>query len=146
MPTRRLVLASALGTAAAATLAACTTKVNESSGPSPSQTAEDQTIEQPSVVVLGAATDVPVGGGVKFKAGDIEVFVTQPKPGEFRAFDARCTHAGCAVTDVVSGEILCPCHGARYNSDTGAVLAGPAPRALGKISIAQVGDQLEVTF
>jgi hypothetical protein len=26
------------------------------------------------------------------------------------------------------------------------VLAGPAPRALGKISIAQVGDQLEVTF
>jgi hypothetical protein len=26
------------------------------------------------------------------------------------------------------------------------VLAGPAPRALGKISIAQVGDQLQVTF
>ncbi|HEY7796813.1 MAG TPA: Rieske (2Fe-2S) protein [Microbacteriaceae bacterium] len=145
MLSRRIVLTSALGTAAAATLAACATNT-ENAGPSPSETAEDQPMEQPTAVIIGLATDIPVGGGNKFKAGDIEVFVTQPNPGEFRAFDARCTHAGCAVTDVVSGEILCPCHGARYNSDTGAVVAGPAPRALGKISITQVGDELEVSF
>jgi Rieske Fe-S protein len=145
MPSRRIVLTSALGTAAATTLAACTT-TTETAGPSPSETVDEAPNEQPSAVILGAATDVPVGGGRKFKAGDIEVFVTQPNAGEFRAFDARCTHAGCAVTDVVSGEILCPCHGARYNSDTGAVIAGPAPRALGKISISQVGEQLQVSF
>lgn len=146
MLSRRIVLTSALGTAAAATLAACATGASETSGPNPSETADDQPMEQPTAMVVGLATDVQVGGGTKFKAGDIEVFVTQPSPGEFRAFDARCTHAGCAVTDVVSGEILCPCHGARYNFETGAVLAGPAPRALGKISIAQVGDNLEVSF
>lgn len=145
MLSRRIVLTSALGTAAAATLAACATNT-ENTGPGPSETAEEQPMEQPTAVIIGLATDIPVGGGNKFKAGDIEVFVTQPNPGEFRAFDARCTHAGCAVTDVVSGEILCPCHGARYNSDTGAVVAGPAPRALGKITITQVGDELEVSF
>lgn len=145
MLSRRIVLSSALGTAAAATLAACATGTSESSGPSPSETSEDQAME-PTAVIIGMATDVPVGGGSKFKAGDIEVFVTQPKAGEFKAFDARCTHAGCAVTNVVSGEILCPCHGAKYDFESGAVLAGPAPRALGKISVAQVGDELEVSF
>lgn len=146
MLSRRIVLSSALGTAAAATLAACATGTSESSGPSPSETSEDQATDQPTAVIIGMATDVPVGGGSKFKAGDIEVFVTQPNAGEFRAFDARCTHAGCAVTDVVSGEILCPCHGAKYDFESGAVLAGPAPRALGKITVAQVGNELEVSF
>ena len=145
MLSRRIVLTSAIGTAAGATLAACATNT-QNTGPNPSETAEENPIERPTAVIIGLATDIPVGGGNKFKAGDIEVFVTQPTAGEFRAFDARCTHAGCAVTDVVSGEILCPCHGARYNSDTGAVIAGPAPRALGKISVTQVGDELEVSF
>lgn len=146
MLSRRIVLTSALGTAAAATLAACASGGNETSGPNPSETADNLPSEQPSAIIIGPASDVPVGGGSKFRAGDIEVFVTQPSSGDFRAFDARCTHAGCAVTDVLNGEIQCPCHGARYNFESGAVVAGPAPRALGKISIAQVGDQLEVSF
>lgn len=145
MLSRRLVLSSALGTAAAATLAACASGTQQA-GNAPSGSAEVEKNQTPSTFVIGPASEVPVGGGAKFKAGETEVFVTQPTSGQFRAFDARCTHAGCAVTAVVMQEIECPCHGARYDFDTGDVVSGPAPKALGKISIAQVDNQLEVSF
>jgi len=145
MLSRRIVLSSALGTAAAATLAACAAGTQES-GPSPSETAEAEGNQQPSSFMIGPASEVPVGGGAKFRAGDTDVFITQPTSGDFRAFDARCTHAGCAVTAVVMQEIECPCHGAKYNFETGEVISGPAPRALGKLTVNQVGDQLEVSF
>jgi hypothetical protein len=72
MLSRRIVLTSALGTAAAATLAACASGGNETAGPSPSETADNQPAEQPSTIVIGPANGVPVGGGAKFRAGDMK--------------------------------------------------------------------------
>lgn len=76
---------------------------------------------------LGAAADVPVGGGVVY--GSLEVVVTQPEPGEFQGFSAVCTHTGCIVNRVAAGTIDCPCHGSRFRLD-GTVAGGPAPRPL----------------
>ncbi len=39
-----------------------------------------------------------------------------------------CTHLGCIVKTASDG-FECPCHGSRFSAD-GAVLKGPAPRAL----------------
>ena len=39
-----------------------------------------------------------------------------------------CTHLGCIVKTTTDG-FECPCHGSRFSAD-GAVLKGPAPRAL----------------
>jgi arsenite oxidase small subunit len=64
--------------------------------------------------------------------------------GGFVAFDGTCTHLGCQVRyDKVDlkgwqgnpKESLCPCHGGVFDSKTGKVLAGPAPRALPKIKL-----------
>lgn len=144
MITRRTAIASAVGLSAAAALAACapaTETLDQSQVPEP-----DAQSPVASVFVVAAATDVPVGSGKKYPAGDIEVFITQPRDGEFRAFNATCTHAGCAVGSLSNGQIICPCHGAKYDHDTGDVIEGPATRALAKAKVAVVDGMLEVSF
>lgn len=72
-----------------------------------------------------AVTEVPVGSG-KLVDG---TFVTQPSPGVFKGFIARCTHAGCALSTVKDGAAVCPCHGSSFGLD-GEVLRGPATEPL----------------
>lgn len=78
--------------------------------------------------VLGQATDIPVGGGKVF--ADQKIVVTQPAQGEFKAFSAVCTHAGCAVGSVGGGTINCPCHGSKFKITDGSPAGGPAKEAL----------------
>jgi Rieske Fe-S protein len=78
--------------------------------------------------VLGAASEVPVGGGKVFT--DKKVVVTQPAKGEFKAFSTICTHQGCAVNKIADGTINCPCHGSKFAIKDGSVKAGPAPKPL----------------
>jgi nitrite reductase/ring-hydroxylating ferredoxin subunit len=75
-------------------------------------------------VVLGAAREIPVGGGQIFDAE--RVVVTQPARGTYRAFSAVCTHVGCVLNQVADGTIDCPCHGSKFRITNGAVVTGPA--------------------
>ncbi len=88
---------------------------------------------------LGAASEVPIGGGRIFES--VEVVVTQPTAGDYRGFTSVCTHTGCNVTRVAAGTIDCPCHGSRFHLD-GTVAAGPAPRPLPPRPVTVVGGQL----
>ena len=54
--------------------------------------------------------------------------ITQPSPGVFKGFAARCTHAGCALA-IKNEKIECPCHGSQFELD-GAVARGPAAEPL----------------
>ncbi|WP_377268932.1 Rieske (2Fe-2S) protein [Peterkaempfera sp. SMS 1(5)a] len=84
-------------------------------------------------VDLGPAADVPVGGGTVHR--DDRIVVTQPAKGEFKAFSAVCTHAGCVVDGVVGDLIECPCHGSRFRIADGSVADGPAPTALAAVPV-----------
>ncbi|MFE4218616.1 Rieske (2Fe-2S) protein [Streptomyces sp. NPDC056844] len=77
---------------------------------------------------LARTSEIPVGGGTIFE--DRKVVVTQPAAGEFKAFSAVCTHAGCIVSSVADGTIDCACHGSRFAIGDGAVEQGPATRPL----------------
>ncbi len=78
--------------------------------------------------VLGAASDIPVGGGKIYATA--KVVVTQPARGQYKAFSAVCTHVGCIMSEVASGTIDCPCHGGQFKITNGAVVSGPPPSPL----------------
>lgn len=129
---RRTVLrGAALASAAAAGatgLTACGAKKSGSSdGPT---TATD----------LGAATQVPVGGAKIFR--DDKVVVSQPAQGSFKAFSAVCTHLGCVLDSVDGTTVSCPCHGSRFDAETGAVVQGPATKALPAVKVAEADGRL----
>lgn len=85
-------------------------------------------------ILLAAAADIPVGGGVIFP-GD-KVVVTQPTAGQFIAFSAFCTHVACMLGKVAGGTIDCPCHGSTFKITNGAPVTGPATRPLPQVPIA----------
>ena len=86
---------------------------------------------------------VPVGGGIVVK--DQDAVVTQPEPGQFKAFSASCTHQGCIVDTIRDGTIECPCHGSRFSIADGSVVHGPATQPLPPKTVMVTGDTLTIT-
>ena len=144
MISRRKVIASAVGVSAAVALTACTPEVSDLTNESQTPEATESAVAEP--IEVCKTTDIPVGSGKTFQLENIAVLITQPKAGEFRAFNAACTHAGYVIQTVNNSQIRCDNHGAEFDSDTGAVLKGPAGRALGKITVEVQGDSVLVSF
>jgi len=61
--------------------------------------------------------------------------------GDLTAMSAVCTHAGCTV-GYQNGQVVCPCHGATYDSHSGAVTGGPAPQGLARKRVIENGGQI----
>ena len=75
------------------------------------------------------------------KIGDAPVVLAQPTAGNIVCFSAVCPHQGCAV-GAAGKEYDCPCHGSKFNAETGAVLAGPAVTGLTAIKVKVSGDSV----
>ncbi|MGD3104847.1 MULTISPECIES: Rieske (2Fe-2S) protein [unclassified Streptomyces] len=130
-PARRTVLrGAALAGAAGFGLAAC------SSGGS----GADASAVPTKPVDLGAAADVPVGGAKLYR--EDRLVVSQPAKGEFKCFSAKCTHAGCILSEVQKKEGSCPCHGSRFDVTTGQVIQGPAAEPLPEVPVKAQGGKL----
>ena len=149
---RRTALACA-GAACAAVLAGCS-RYNSNSGgvagsqPAPATSAPAAPAGSGSgapagPVALASTSDIPVGGGKILT--DKKIVITQPKSGEFHAFSAVCTHAGCTVGSVSGGTINCPCHGSRFNITNGSVVNGPAASPLPPVGIKVQGTSIVQT-
>ena len=95
---------------------------------------------QRSPGALAATSQVPDGGG-KIIDG-VNIVITQPQSGSFRAFSAICTHEGCIVNSVSNGTIDCPCHGSKFSIKDGSVVNGPAPSPLPAIAIKVEGTSI----
>ncbi|HSZ42709.1 MAG TPA: Rieske (2Fe-2S) protein [Trebonia sp.] len=149
--TRRGVLLGAGLIGAGGALAGCSTAAvpydADEAGVAPGSQASSPTPAAPAAAagtpagtVLGATSQIPVGGGVIFT--DAKVAVTQPSKGEFKAFSAVCTHVGCLCDKVAGGTIDCPCHGSKFKIANGDVVTGPATLPLPPRTISVSGGQI----
>ena len=78
--------------------------------------------------------------GTPFVPPGRAVAIFRDKDGVY-AISTVCTHLGCIVAPTASG-FSCPCHGSRFDR-SGEVLRGPAPKALGWLSLS-TADGLEI--
>ena len=91
-----------------------------------------------------AASDLPAGRALRFTDGNGNpAWLLHEPSGDFRAFSAVCTHAGCSV-DISGGEFVCPCHGGRYSASDGSVLAGPPPSPLPPLHVKVVSGDVRL--
>ncbi|MFI5760604.1 Rieske (2Fe-2S) protein [Streptomyces sp. NPDC051563] len=132
---RRTVLKGAAAIAGAvgggAALTACSTETNSGSG-GPAVPAEP--------VELGTAAEVPVGGAKLFR--EKKLVVSCAEAGQYKAFSAQCTHAGCVLDKIVEGQGNCPCHGSRFDVTTGQAVRGPATDPLPEVPVKVEGGKL----
>ncbi|MEV6418778.1 Rieske (2Fe-2S) protein [Streptomyces sp. NPDC051662] len=129
---RRTVLkGAALAGAAGLGAAACSTESKLGHAENPTPTAP---------VDLGAAADVPVGGAKLYR--EQRLVVSCPAKGEYRAFGAQCTHAGCLLEKLEGTVGDCPCHGSKFDVTTGKALQGPATASLPEVPITAEGGKL----
>ena len=134
---RRRALVSTGITLAAGAIAGCATYGKPPAATAPG--ADTGTVEPESLAAqaIASTTDVPVGSALIVD----DVVITQPAQGQFKAFSAVCTHAGCTVAEVLGASINCPCHGSSFNLD-GTVAKGPANRPLDAKGIVVQGDSI----
>jgi Rieske Fe-S protein len=92
---------------------------------------------------LVSLDQLPSQGGVVLAQRG--VVLTRDAGGAVHGFSAICTHLGCTVDSVQNGTIMCPCHGSRFDADTGAVVRGPATRPLSAVSVAVRGNGVYAT-
>ncbi|MDI5943638.1 Rieske (2Fe-2S) protein, partial [Micromonospora sp. DH15] len=85
------------------------------------------------VAALAAVADLPVGGGRIL--ADRGVVLTRPTQETVKAYSATCTHAGCTVTRVAGGTIVCGCHNSTFDIADGSVRGGPAGSPLPPVAV-----------
>ena len=96
---------------------------------------------------------VRVASSKDVKAGEMRVFdvagttVTVASAGDhLYAFDDACTHMGCSLAEgqLAGTVVTCRCHGSQFDVTSGAVLRGPAKRAVRSRAVTVRGDDLLV--
>ncbi|MFF5568684.1 Rieske (2Fe-2S) protein [Streptomyces sp. NPDC012623] len=130
-PRRTVLKGAALAGVAGLGAAACSTdsKLGHAEPPTPT-----------APVDLGDASEVPVGGAKLYK--EQRVVVSCPAKGQYKAFSAQCTHAGCLLGKLEGTVGDCPCHGSKFDVTTGEVLHGPATAPLPEVPVTAAGGKL----
>ncbi|MGC5027913.1 Rieske (2Fe-2S) protein [Tsukamurella sp. DT100] len=88
------------------------------------------------------AERIDLGGATAFPG--LQIVVTQPRAGVYKAYSAVCTHQGCSVTEISGSVMKCPCHGSRFNLSDGSVATGPAREPLTELTVTLEGDTITV--
>jgi thiosulfate dehydrogenase [quinone] large subunit len=143
--------AAPVTTAAANTTATTTVAVSSTAATtSAATTVAANTTAAIQGTVLTTLSALPSGTGKSFNTPDTNqpFLVIRGDGNTVHAFSAICTHQGCTVAfNQSANSIICPCHGAEYNPQTGAVTQGPAMRALAtvKVEVDANGNVIYVT-
>jgi cytochrome b6-f complex iron-sulfur subunit len=98
----------------------------------------------PTSVVAAKVSDLQPNTGKIFHFGTKAGLLIRTPEGEFRAFNATCTHLQCTVQYDSNGrKIWCACHNGFYDLN-GVNVAGPPPRPLESYKVVQKGEDIIV--
>jgi len=98
-----------------------------------------------SSVVAAKVAEVKPNSGKVFKFGSKPALLIQTPTGEYRAFNAVCTHLDCTVQYRPEEKLIwCACHNGRYDL-TGKNISGPPPRPLEEFKVNVRGDEIVVS-
>jgi len=92
-------------------------------------------------LALGASLTAVVTSNAKNYA----IVVTRTAGG-IVAFNRSCTHQGSFVAPSGGNQLTCPSHGAVFNASTGAVIEGPASRALTQYKATERSGSIYITL
>ena len=84
---------------------------------------------------IAAADLLKPGMGKNGAYGGRGLVVFRNPRGQLKAFDSKCTHAGCNVS-FQGDRIFCHCHGGTYDLN-GKNIAGPPPRPLTELGVVE---------
>jgi 3-phenylpropionate/trans-cinnamate dioxygenase ferredoxin component len=98
---------------------------------------------------VGPGEAVPNEHVVPYYLEDRKARISVARVGDrLYAFDDICTCAdeGCPLSGglLAGTTITCQCHGSRFDVATGAVIEGPATKALEVYEVQEVGDDIRI--
>ena len=130
-------------------ITACTKAMNGSATPVEVDTATNTPADSVTgSSIKGAAiaqlSNLKVGEGFNFTANDgTGAILFKTKDEKVYALSRICTHQGCSVDfDLAQNKLICPCHGATYETVDGNVISGPTMKNLKKINVKIDGDNI----
>lgn len=152
----RLSAALGVGTAGASMLAACggesgggaaAPAPSEEPATAPNETSTEETAAQEDTGqessgaeaeqggAIAQEADVAPGSALPFQNAGQPAVLVHLESGDFVAYSAVCTHAGCEVA-YNNSQLACPCHGSVFDpANGGAVVSPPANRPLPEIPV-----------
>jgi len=102
-----------------------------------------QSVPAGYVFVTGlAALDGKTSAYFNHPTGGLSILISLS--GQWKAFEATCTHAPCTV-NYNGSQIDCPCHGGVYDPTNGSVISGPPPSRLPEFGVFIQGGNLYVS-
>jgi Rieske Fe-S protein len=118
-----------------------------SSDSSPAESGSSPATRAPIAAFVSSLATIPEGGPSLWTVMDRDArpvsFALYRTGTSVRAISLTCTHAGCEVA-MFGARFRCGCHGASFDATTGAVLNGPASRALDAYPTFVVGTDLYI--
>ena len=89
-------------------------------------------------VAVAEVGEVPHGGYKLFHypSEHHPCILIRLKTGDYAAYSQSCTHLMCPVHfDVMTNQLVCPCHNGYFSASDGAVVAGPPQRPLPRYEV-----------
>jgi Rieske Fe-S protein len=92
-----------------------------------------------------AMLTIPLAAGNGIRFYDKAIVITSAEG--VSVLSPTCTHLGCRINHAEGSQLVCPCHGSRFNA-RGEVLHGPAGRNLHPLryELDQAGAVLRITL
>ncbi|AMW05492.1 Rieske (2Fe-2S) protein [Gemmatimonas phototrophica] len=95
---------------------------------------------------LSVNNELSSAGLFVLSGGAVPALVVRAAADTYRAFDARCPHAGTSNQwEFGNGVLQCNNHGSRFAASSGALNAGPATTGLRALVVTRAGSTLTVS-